>query len=286
MNTRINRLISALAVLLAASPALAETVYDNTHPAITYTGLWDHMSSTTYRRALNGTLSETRSAGAAASLTFTGGRYVALVHTMHSNRWKSDVFIDGVLEETITTRTVEVNQRWQVMRIYKLSQTVSTHTIRVVAKGAIDGQPSDLSWSDVDAFIVEPDVALPGATDPFASYGPDSSTLSYGGSWAWVTGPNTSWMESSTKGDSVRFTFYGNLLRWDYYANPNRGIAEITLDGQALGDLDLYGPGETRTYRLNGLEPGMHSVTITVSGRKNPAATANTVDIREVRVGR
>lgn len=290
MNTHTPRLLTALASLFLASSALAETVYDNTSTAIQYTGAWNHESSAynpVYGKAFNGTLSETQSAGAKARLTFTANRYISLVYTMGSNRWKSAVYIDGQYVETLQNRTPVVNQRWQVMKTWELPAG-GTHTIEVVALGAIDGQNIHQSWSDVDAFIVDADAAVPGTTTINASYPADSSLLEYGGTWTWVTDATYgNRMQSQTVGNSVRLTFYGRAVTLKHLASPNRGIAEVTLDGVLQADLDQYSAtSEVKTLKFTGLAPGMHTLTITVSGRKNPSATNDIVGVTTFVVGR
>ncbi|HYH98604.1 hypothetical protein [Hyalangium sp.] len=285
MNTQITRIFTALAGLLLAVPALAETVYDNTNPAIVYTGAWNHESSqynTVYDNATQDTLSETQSAGAIARLTFTANHSISLVYTMGSNRWKSQVYIDGQLRETLENRTPHVNQRWHVMKTWAVSP--GTHTIEVVALGAVDGQNIHQSWSDVDAFIVDANAAV-GDPNSTWTYPADYWLWVYGGTWSWVTdATHGERMQSQTRGSSVRFTFSGTNVELRYLASPNRGIAEITLDGELLGDLDQYGAGEVKAFKLSNLPLGRHTLTMTVSGRKNLQATNDIVGVTLLRM--
>ncbi len=280
MSTYTTRVFAALAGLFLASSALAETVYDNTNLAIQYTGAWNHESSQynpAYGKATQGTLSETQNAGAMARLTFTANQYISLVYTMGGNRWKSVVYIDGQYRETLENRTPVANQRWQVMKTWAVSP--GTHTIEVVALGAVDGQNIHQSWSDVDAFIVDADagVAIPGVT---SIYPADYWMVEYGGPWSYVIdSTHGNRMQSQTPGSSVRFTFNGTSIALKYFASANRGIAEITLDGEIKTDLDQYGTGEVRSRKFSNLAPGMHTLTMTVSGRKNSMATNDVVGV-------
>jgi hypothetical protein len=280
MSTHATRIFTALTSLFLASSALAETVYDNTNPAIQYTGAWNHESSQynpVYGNATQGTLSETQNAGAKARLIFTANQYISLVYTMGGNRWKSVVYIDGQFRETLENRTPVANQRWQVMKTWAVSP--GTHTIEVVALGAVDGQGIHQSWSDVDTFIVDADatVAMPGV---ISIYPADYWMVEYGGTWNYVMDSTYgNRMQSQTRGSSVRSTFNGTSIALRYLASANRGIAEITLDGEIMPDLDQYGTGEVKALRLLNLAPGMHTLTMTVSGRKNSVATNDIVGV-------
>ena len=281
MNTRTTRLLTALASLFLAVPALAETLYDNTNPAIVYSPGWNHESSQinpAYHPATQGTLSETQTAGASARLTFTASRSISLVYTMAANRWKSNVYIDGQLVGTLQNRTPQVNQRWQVMKTWPVSP--GTHTIEVVALGAVDGQNIHQSWSDVDAFIADADAASAGGPGVTSIFPADYYLVEYGGTWNWVTDTtHGNRMQSQTRGSSFRFTFSGTNVTLKYLASANRGIAEITLDGQIRADLDQYGPGVVKSYTISNLQPGVHTLTVTVSGRKRAEATNDIVGV-------
>ncbi len=287
MNSRMLRLTSAIASMFLAGPALAaETIYDSTDPAITYTGSWNHETSSTYYRAHAGTLSETRTANSAASLTFTGGSTISLVFTMGGNRWKSNVYIDGQLVETLNTRTPVYNQRWQVMKTWSLDPRLTSHTIEVVALGAVDGQDTQVSWSDVDAFIVDTSAAIPPSPGVWAAYPYNDPEVTYAGAWTFYPDPTATAgarAQSQEKMNSASFTFYGSSVRLDYFAGGNRGIAEIALDGKVLTDLDMYGPGESRSKRFDTLI-GYHTLTVTVAGRKNALSTNDVVSINGFRV--
>jgi hypothetical protein len=287
MTSRSSRLVATLASLFLATPALAaEVIYDNTHSSIVYNGPWNHETSTTYYRANAGTLSETNIANSSASLTFAGGSTISLVFTMGGNRGKFNVFIDGQYVETINSRTPVYNQRWQVMKTWSLNPQLYSHTIQVVALGDVDGQGFHYSWSDVDAFIVDTSAAIPPSPGVWAVYPFNNPDTVYAGTWAFFTDPNTTVgprAQSQDKMSSASFTFYGSSVRLDYYASNNRGIAEITLDGKALPDLDMYGVAEPRFRRIDTLI-GYHTLTITVSGRKNVSSTNDIVSISGFRV--
>jgi len=82
-------------------------------------------------------------------------------------------------------------------------------------------------------------------------------------------------------GANADFSFNGTGIKWIVTkANP-LGKARVYLDGVNMGLVDLYNP--TAKYQVvlqkTGLAAGNHTITIEVSGQKNPASTGYFVDI-------
>jgi len=64
-------------------------------------------------------------------------------------------------------------------------------------------------------------------------------------------------------------------VSWIGYQDGWSGIADVLIDGASRGEIDTYaasaGP-QSRIYTLSGLTPGSHTLTIQVTGRRNPAS--------------
>jgi hypothetical protein len=86
---------------------------------------------------------------------------------------------------------------------------------------------------------------------------------------------------SDIPGASLSLVFNGGSVTYVYTRASNRGIAEVRVDGQLKGRLDLYAPDTSwktrRTYE--GLGPGGHTIEIRVTGQRNPHATGCFVDL-------
>ncbi len=86
---------------------------------------------------------------------------------------------------------------------------------------------------------------------------------------------------SNVAGASASLAFDGDAITYVYTRACNRGIAEVWVDGQLRGRLDLYA-GETawksRT-KYSGLGSGRHVIDIRVTGEKNPRANGGFVDL-------
>ena len=70
-------------------------------------------------------------------------------------------------------------------------------------------------------------------------------------------------------------------MTWVYTAAQNRGMAEVTLDGEVRGRVDLYSPAVAwqAEFTISGLPIGKHTLAIRVLPEKNAASTGRFVDI-------
>jgi hypothetical protein len=108
--------------------------------------------------------------------------------------------------------------------------------------------------------------------------------IAYSGSWstygcAACTGGSLRYSDQHLARAMLSFT--GTGIRWVVAKGPMLGKANAYLDGVYAGTVDLYSP--TLVYQVvlqqTGLIPGVHSVSVEVSGEKNPDATAYIIDV-------
>ena len=95
------------------------------------------------------------------------------------------------------------------------------------------------------------------------------------------------WKVSGTPGSKVGVSFTGTGVALLYAAGPEGGTAGIELDGKAYPDIDMYSPIPESKINMtiaSGLENTQHTLSITVSGKKNPAASNSFVVIDAVEV--
>ncbi len=92
-------------------------------------------------------------------------------------------------------------------------------------------------------------------------------------------------LESSQQGAEATFKYEGrNFCVWSKRCR-NYGIMDVILDGRVLAQVDLYGvhrekdPGYDShpVYCSVGVEPGEHTVTLRVTGKKNPISDGITI---------
>lgn len=111
-----------------------------------------------------------------------------------------------------------------------------------------------------------------------------NDAIEYSGPW--TRGAYPAAMEgtlnySNATAARARLSFRGTEITWVYALAENRGIGSVKIDGVPRGDVDLYNPAivwQSRTT-FGGLAPGKHTFEVTVSGRKDAAATDRYIDI-------
>ena len=82
---------------------------------------------------------------------------------------------------------------------------------------------------------------------------------------------------STVAGATAMFTFTGRSVTWIGERNTDSGIAEVSVDGGPARQVDLFArPHEVRTpiVTLHDLSPGQHTLTIRVTGQRNPQSTS------------
>jgi hypothetical protein len=124
-----------------------------------------------------------------------------------------------------------------------------------------------------------PPTSLPGWYDDL------STNLDFHGDWVRsrnFTGPylhTTSY--SDTPGSEVDFAFTGRSLTYLFTRAPNRGVAEVLIDGKLAATVDQWARGIAWQSRetLCCFAPGRHEVTIRVSGLKRAEAEGRFIDV-------
>ena len=110
----------------------------------------------------------------------------------------------------------------------------------------------------------------------------DDIRVGYQG-WAGVPDPGDQayTRDSNTPGDAISYTFTGTSVDVDFNGGPDRGKAQVTIDGKSKGLLDMYAPAlqgfNLKTY--GGLKNVKHTVTVSVTGTKNPLSSDSIVSL-------
>jgi hypothetical protein len=106
----------------------------------------------------------------------------------------------------------------------------------------------------------------------------NNAAVRYTGSWA----TNSLSIHSKSgavlamdAGSKATLTFTGTSVKWVGYRDEWSGIASVSIDGGAPVNVDTYSsPANSQavTYSINRLAAGTHTLTITVTGRKNASS--------------
>jgi len=150
------------------------------------------------------------------------------------------------------------------------SLTAGTYVFRVSATGAGGGSVSAFSTAPAVA------VALAQQTSP---------TVTYVGTW-------TNQAMAGASGGSVRFAaaagaratyaFSGRSISWISTKGPNRGRAEVRVDGILRGTVDLFAATQQArrvVFALDGLTAGPHTIEVRALGTRNPSSRGSRVDV-------
>jgi hypothetical protein len=267
-----------ITVTVANGSAPATKRFEETDPSITYTSGW---SSDAQGGLSGGTAAVTNAAGAQATFTFTGTS-VSWIGGRSVQTGIAQVFLDGNMVSQIDTfsNTAEV----QVPVFTATGLTNASHTLTIQATGQKNAA-AQLAFIIVDAFDV------PAATISRLQDTDPAVTYTAGGGWVhgdtsdlWSGGTASA---SVTAGDQATFTFKGTGIRWLGARGPQNGIASVSLDGTFVSQVNTFGAGDavhaqqvqSELFKAAGLADGTHTLTIQVTGQKDPAASAAIINV-------
>jgi hypothetical protein len=157
------------------------------------------------------------------------------------------------------------------------------HTLTITVTGGKDSQATS-NVVVVDAFDVQPGTTVSHWQDTnpelkFSS-GWTKSSNDYLWSGSGVSNlpevPVTA-QETQAAGETLTLPFRGTGIRWIGFRGPDAGIASVRIDGGAASEVDMYSPIATYqpiVFTALGLTDANHTIVITATGRKNPAARA------------
>src|SRR5215469_5554051 len=129
------------------------------------------------------------------------------------------------------------------------------------------------------------------------TYDDAASALAYTGTWTHANTSNASYTIgdydsteswSQQAGATMTVAFTGTAVQWIGPKNTNGGIADVSIDGTQVATVDTYdGAGkhfQQVLFSTSGLTDGTHTLTITVTGNKDAAASADTVVVDAINV--
>src|SRR5213082_916737 len=266
-------------------PAATISRLQETDPAVTFAGSgW--LQGVTGDEYSGGTVAGSLTAGDQATLTFTGTGVRWLGELGPDNGGIARVFLDGAFMQEVDTYAPSPDpghhSTFQAEHFKATGLADTSHTLTIEVTGRQDPAAAKATVV-VDAFDVITSGTRREETDPAVSY-----------TAGWLQGNRDHPYSEGTAavstipGDRATFTFTGTSVSWIGYRGPQAGIARVILDGSVVTDsLDLYIPSEgpqEAVFTLPGLAAGSHTLTIEVTGSKNPASagTAIVVDAFDV----
>ncbi len=264
-------------------PPPGETRIEENDPAVVFSGDWVH-GDMTYPWS-GTTASYARGSAARASLSFTGTR-VSWIGWREPRGGIARVILDGTLVAEVDLYAPAPESQVPVFTSGVLAS--GSHTLVIEVTATANPSASD-TIVVVDAFEVTssggsaPPPPPPGTTTRFEETEP---AIAYSGGWIsdsaygpWSGGTANYTVEAGAR---ATFTFTGTGVSWIGYRGRYGGIAQVFVDGSLAAKLDTYSATEeisVPVYTATGLAAGNHSLTVELTGRKNPAATNSEIAV-------
>ena len=259
-----------------AAPPPPTTRFEETDPSIAYTSGW---SSDSQGGLSGGTAAVSNTPGAQATFSFTGTS-ASWIGGRSTETGIARVSVDGAFVTELDTYSKTAEVQVPMFTAAGLSNTGHTLTIEAT------GQQNAAATS---AFIILDAFDVPAAT--ISRLQQTDPSVAFTGS-GWVQGDTSDlWSggtaaASITPGDQVTFTFTGTGIRWLGARGPQNGIASVSLDG-VTSTVNTFGPSDpvhaqqvqAELFKATGLVNTSHSLTIEVTGQKDPSATAAIVNV-------
>ncbi|MBI5198311.1 MAG: putative Ig domain-containing protein, partial [Nitrospirae bacterium] len=123
-------------------------------------------------------------------------------------------------------------------------------------------------------------------------YEENDPALVYQGSWAFsadgsASGGGYNYSSDTGTPGRVTLTFSGSEVRWISDVWGDLGIANVYLDGNLDATVDLYGNAnlyQQVVYTKKGISPGVHALTLEVTGMKNSKSAGKVIDLDALEV--
>ena len=245
--------------------------------SVTYTSDWrqsnfDKDWSGASPNTGTGSVALSRTAGGQATLSFSGTG-VSWIGAREPSGGIAQVLVDGAAVAQVDTYASAEQVQVVLYSVSGLSD--GPHTFTVAPTGQRNPSSID-SLVFVDAFDIAPSASAPTIT----RFQERDSSVTYSGNWtqgtvfSYWSGETAAY--SGTAGDQATFTFTGTAVRWISQYGFNNGIANVLLDGVQVAQVDTFAvvqeQDQAPLFIATGLANTTHTLTIQVTGQKNPSA--------------
>ncbi len=273
-----NNVTASHTIAATFAPHNPATRFEQTDGHIAFQGTWSPVSRTTFS---GGTLASTNTNGGVATIRFSGTS-IDYITATDSTYGIAQVTLDGgtPVDVDLYSATRYVSQ----VRVWGASGLADgEHTLTIRRTGrrnaASTGYSVGLDALDVVGTLVYPTLRFEQT---------DSRILFTG---AWSTSSRTTYSggslrQTATSGSYVTIPFRGTAIGYVTAKDSTHGIAQVTLDGGAPVDVDLYSATryvpQVKVWSASGLADANHTLTIRYTGRRNAASSGYTVGLDAV----
>jgi hypothetical protein len=268
----------------AAPTTQLHTRLEEHYPVIKYTGTWFSNSSPSASHS-GGAARLATDRGSTFSLSFTGAGDVKWFGCRDPYSGIARVSVDGTVRATVDTFAPTEACRQELLSVTNLP--AGNHTLDIEVTGTRNSS-SQASWIWIDtieivstgdiAFTMDPANAPPASFTRIEENGP---ALELSPGWftnAGATNSGSRAVLAIDAGTRATLQFTGTAVRWIGLRDQWSGIARVFVDGVLKGEVDSYSAVEETQrvlFSLDGLSAGNHTLTVEVTGRRNPAAVSS-----------
>lgn len=273
----LSEVVSAEFVVLADVEPVRKN-YEQTDARITFGGTWATVANSLMS---GGSHAYSKTATGAANIRFTGQRIV-LVAATNSSFGIMSVRVDGGTPIDVDLYSPAIRYKQEVWDSGRLAS--GEHTVTIEWTGRRNPAASDTIVA-LDAVGISGDLLQADKAGIITAYEQTDRNIVFEGVWG--TSANTgmsggSYRYSNTTSNTITVAFAGTRFDWVTAKSSNFGHALVSVDGGAASLVDLYAPSiqyKVPVWSSGTLSDGLHSVTITVAGTKNPASTGTYVGL-------
>lgn len=260
---------------------IVTTLVDDRDSNIVYTGKWGKIVN---NPAYEGTITRSNKKGDSIEYTFEG-EVIRVFIGNGAGAGIMEVYLDNELVDTIDCYNNVTVARVLVFESDKLA--AGSHTIKIVHTGEKNAL-ADNSNINFDAFEVIS--TIPSGeieyTETKIMCDDASGVLNYVGTWNVINaGTENATKRSNKAGNEVTLTFTGTSIAAYVGGGNGAGMLDVYLDGDLVVDhFDAYldgslGAQKLQAYINNDLTNEEHTLTIRVTGEKNPLAKACNINV-------
>jgi hypothetical protein len=233
------------------------------------------------------TVANTARSGGAYKLSGTAGRTMEVSFTGPAVRWIgttgpsrgiAEVTLNGTVQPPVDLYADTWTLQQPVFEAHGLGD--GPHTLTITVTGTANPAATN-TLIEIDAIDAQ-QLVVPVTLERFEE---DAAGVVFSSGWSTVANTARSggaYKLTGTAGRTMEVSFTGPAVRWIGTTGPSRGIAEVTLNGTVQPPVDLYADTWTLqqpVFEAHGLGDGPHTLTITVTGTANPAATNTLIEI-------
>jgi bacillopeptidase F len=232
--------------------------------ATTYT--WRAIPNT---KALGGSYTTERLAGARASYPFTGTSVIWYT-VLGPDQGTASVTIDGISHGTVNNyRRTVVFGAWRTFS----GLSAGTHTLQIVVTGVRGSRAGTGTFVSID-----------GMRSPALQRTPSLSYKWRIGPYAGASGGH--YAISDQKGSAVSFNFRGTSISWYTLLGAANGKAVVFIDGVNRGTFDTYRSSAIiGRATISGLTDAIHTIKIVNAGIRSAASHGTYITVDRFVVG-